>query len=572
MSSGRASSPKLILATVVITALSAVIMVLFFDFSLPRKERSAVAKKHSFKSLLIARSGANHALLELRKRVRKDLKDKVSREKKSSVFDAYVANSNSLGFLRDFAYAEGDAQFLVFNGKATLDVSALNIDTWGLRGSYTSRITIEPNGNPAKPNGDTYVFYYKFMIDSSGSIVGTITALENNIRLTQGAFAITVKRDNFAKYALFTNHHKTLDNSTVWFSANTNFTGPVHTNERYSFANNPSAAFAEEVTQHLSRARFFNIGDTILADADSNYPYDLPTFRKGFQRARELINLPSSAIGRDLKKQALGGLNDDSWANGIYVPNQAGSVTGGIYVLGDVDNLVMGVDANNRLIFTITVVGNTKSVTVDYVSKKTIVVNIAGSGGTDAGTYSGIPDGIDHEGLFIYVNGQISGLSGIVQKDSQVTVSGEGDIVINYHIVYEGYNPGSPPNALGFKNLLGILSLYGNVRIGRDAPDDLNIHAIVMAAGSSGIFTVDEYDSGPPRGIVTLLGGAITDFYGPFGTFWGSRSISGYGRNFVYDSRMLQGIAPPYFSYLSTFASFDDRGLDRRLIWQDKEA
>ncbi len=86
------------------------------------------------------------------------------------------------------------------------------------------------------------------------------------------------------------------------------------------------------------------------------------------------------------------------------------------------------------------------------------------------------------------------------------------------------------------------------------------------------IFTVDGYDAGSPRGIATLLGGVITEFYGPFGTFLGILQKTGYGRNFVYDYRMLQGTAPPYYPYLTNFNSFDDNGLDRKLIWQDKGA
>ena len=78
------------------------------------------------------------------------------------------------------------------------------------------------------------------------------------------------------------------------------------------------------------------------------------------------------------------------------------------------------------------------------------------------------------------------------------------------------------------------------------------------------------HSSGSPRGEVTLLGGTITDFYGPFGTFTSSGPRSGYGRNFVYDARMLEGMSPPYFPILGSFISIDDGGLNRKLIWEDQ--
>jgi hypothetical protein len=87
-----------------------------------------------------------------------------------------------------------------------------------------------------------------------------------------------------------------------------------------------------------------------------------------------------------------------------------------------------------------------------------------------------------------------------------------------------------------------------------------------------GIFTVDNYDSGSPRGIVNLLGGAITDYYGAFGTFSGINQLSGYGRNFVFDTRMLGGTAPPYFPFMPFFMSGIEppQVLDNKLDWQDQ--
>ena len=89
-----------------------------------------------------------------------------------------------------------------------------------------------------------------------------------------------------------------------------------------------------------------------------------------------------------------------------------------------------------------------------------------------------------------------------------------------------------------------------------------------------GVFTVDNYRSRSPSGNVNLLGGVITDKYGPFGTFSGTTQRSGYGRNFIYDTRMLGAMSPPYFPTATDFmatAPMLDRGMkDMDVIWQDK--
>jgi hypothetical protein len=386
--------------------------------------------------------------------------------------------------------------------------------------------------------------------------------------LLQGNFVVTVRRDTFAKFALFTSHHKMPAGTTVWFTANTNFTGPVHTNERFSFANNPSGHFTDEVTQHLSTARFYNNGRPLLLDADYNGTKDVPVFDTSFQRSYDLIELPSTVTQNNLKNQALGARGEPG-ANGIYIPNDGTNVTGGIYIRGnqgshaDDPTINMAVGTNGP-VYTISRSGSpTTTVTVDYLANGGI-----GSTTVNGLTYRGIPDGIGNEGIIIYVNDDIGSLSGTVQKDTNVTVSSERDIVISNHILYEGYNP-SPLSAQGYDNILGILSWGGNVRIGTTAPNNVNIHGIVMAP--HGVFSVDNYNVGSPRGTATLLGGLISEYYGPFGTFSGSNPVSGYGRNFVYDRRVLEGIVPPYFPYMANFTS-NDTGLDTRLVWEDEGA
>jgi len=547
----------LVISLIVMTVILVLTGVYFL--SLMTDKRSADSEGFTLQALGLAEAGANQGVSELRKRIRIDLLNNISVVTQGSLIRAYVTNNDSLGLLRDYAYGAGQPRFVVSSGQATVAVLALNLNT-AVSGNYNATIIVTANGNPSNPSGEIYLFPYKYTIDSTGTITRPTPNIQKRTRLLQGVFTVTVRRDTFAKYALFTSHHSMPSGTTVWFTANTNFTGPVSTNTRFSFANNPSGHFTEEVSQHETKARFYNAGSAILLNANSNPPRDVPIFDYGFTRGADIINLESSISQADLKQEALGTLSNPG-PNGIYVPNNGTSLTGGVYIVGN-SSVSMGVDVNNNPVYTITQGSTTKTITVDYANNQTKIQT-----GSVTETYQGIPDGVSNQGTLIYAKDNINSFSGTVQSASALTVSSERDIVITNHVQYQDYTS-SPLSAIGYNNLLGILSWGGDVRIGTAAPNNINIHGVVMAP--HGVFTVDNYNSGSARGTATLLGGAITDFYGPFGTFSGTTPVSGYGRNFVYDARMLQGMAPPYFPYMSNFTSFDNGGLDNKLVWQDK--
>jgi len=547
----------------------AVLLVLasIFFSSLLSQKTSVDVQKYAIQSLALAEGGAAQARAELKKRVSVDLKGRVEDDTQhwtSATFSAYVTGNNSLGFLRDFAYPSGGTQFTVSGDSATLTVAAPDLNT-AISGNYTATLTVSPNGNPTNPDTDVFVFPYRYTISSRGDVSAVNPPVRKTIRLWQGQFTLTILRANFAKFALFTSHHMTPSGTTVWFTENTNFTGPVSTNERFSFANNPSGHFTNEVTQHENKARFYNNGASILLDADANGTRDVPIFDEGFTRGYSLINLPSSVTQNDLKTQALGTMSNPG-SNGIYVPESGGTLTGGILIKGDASG-TMSVDASNNAVYTITQGSTTKNITVNRTANQTTVETV----GSGTVTYTGLPDGVGNEGTLIYSLDDITSFSGTVQKDTSVTVSAERDIVISNNVRYEKYTASplsgiNPDTGTAADNMLGIIAWGGDVRIGTSAPNNVEIHGIIMAP--HGEFTVDNYDSGAPRGTATLLGGVITDFYGAFGQFSGTTPIHGYGRNFVYDPRVLNGKTPPYFPYLSGFTAQDDQHLDDKLIWE----
>jgi len=436
--------------------------------------------------------------------------------------------------------------------------------------NYQYNIVMTEKSDPVATGVDTWEFPYSYRIEATG-MSGSTTS---NVSYS-GDFTVELERDNFAKFALFTNNQTTQSGVNVWFTDRTNFAGPVHTNNRFNFALNPSGTFEEEIRQTQQTARFYNKGAPVLLDAAFNGTRDVPVFHDTFTRGAPQITLSSPTQEADMEDQADAGQTITT--DGIYVPNNGGALTGGIYIRGD-GNVALSVDGSNNPVYTITQGSTAKTITINQSTQQTTVYDSSTSSST---TYSGFPDGVDNAGTLIYSSGNINSFSGTVQSNSQLTIGSSNNIIITNHVRYQSYTPAVgapgqvgyvPPSAAGTTNLLGIVSWNGNVRIGTSAPNNVDVHGTVLA--SNGVFQVDDYTntSVGPRGTATLLGGVISDDYGAFGQFNGSTglAISGYGRNFVYDQRMEQGLAPPYFPSLNTFIAFTNDITDK-IVWQEGE-
>lgn len=555
-----------------VISLFVVVVLLGFSgvFLLRTIHESYIAQKEldMAKSFYIAEGGAKVALDGLDTLINNYMLNTVNGTNPSTLVSqttSYVSNNDGIGFLINYV-ENGGSPALTLNGTAAeyLQSAALG------NGQYQYEIQISEKTNPVIVTADSWDFPYNYRIVSTGSSQNV-----NKDVVTSGDFTVRVQRDNFAKYALFTNDQTLPNGTNVWFTNKTNFAGPLHTNGRYNIALNPSGIFDGAVDQVEQLTRFYNNGSPILLDADSNGTRDVPTFNAGFTRDASAISLSSATQQQDLIDQAVG--TASIGGSGVYVPNNGSSLTGGIYVEGN-SNVTLSVDGSNNAVYNIVQGGNQKTITVDRTNNQTTVVDA--SAGTSV--YSGTPDGVDGVGTVIYVNGNINSLGGTVQQDTALTISSNNDIVISDHVEYQSYTAavGTPgqsgyvaPHADGTDNLLGLVSWGGDVRVGTSAPDDVNIHGTVLA--KSGILQVDSYNnqSTGGRGTATLLGGVITDNYGAFGLFNGSTGtqVAGYGRNFVFDERMASGNAPPYFPSLNTFIAFTNDITDK-IIWQEGDS
>ncbi|MGB9378602.1 MAG: hypothetical protein WCB04_13945, partial [Mycobacteriales bacterium] len=177
----------------------------------------------------------------------------------------------------------------------------------------------------------------------------------------------------------------------------------------------------------------------------------------------------------------------------------------------------------------------------------------------------------------VFVEGWVKG---------QYTIGAANNIFITNHIRYVGTNtaiaqsnlgdnvpavsstPPSSKDAAG-TDLLGLsaanfIAVYHPLKCGSPAnctqtsPDstvspypmyDIQIDAALVASADS--FLVQDWDSGPSLGTLTVLGGIIQSFRGPVGTTYGGGGSTGYDKNYNYDSR-LKTLTPPHLADLAS--------------------
>jgi hypothetical protein len=412
------------------------------------------------------------------------------------------------------------------------------------------------------------VYNYIYNVVSTGR-----QGLLGNRRVSsQGLLRVSASRGTFADYLIFTNTHLTPSGGAIWFTSSGSFDGRVHTNGEFRFAYQPT--FQDLVSSANSKAWFYNVGTPKELANDHNSTIDVPHFFGGFQRSAPVVPLPANsfnqqnaALGLDPSSSTLPsnsvvntqlGLGSGSGTppNGIYVPNSGGALTGGIYVQGTLSQGLLKLDGSGRQVYDLTQGAIHRVVTIDRAANTTSVFN-----GTTTTTYTGVPRSV------MYTNGAISDLRGpdrvagtpppAVGNGEGLLVAATGDIVLQRDITYQNFNDG--------QSVLGIYSSAGNVRVGTGAPPNMSLDGYVMATGSAGVFTVDNYNTGSPRGTFHLRGGMVSTYYGAFYTFnTDGDLLTGYARDYHYDRR---GLVPPYFPRTNRFLA--DEPSARTLIWKE---
>ncbi len=464
----------------------------------------------------------------------------------------------------------------------------------------------QPRGGSSSSAEQTYALPFVMVAE------GDLAEYRRNVVL-QGEYRFTVGRGSFAKYALFTNVHRmnSNNNSEIWFTEDTLFDGPVHTNNFFRFYRNPW--FGGKVTS----AGCNDPGDTSCDGRFNRRGAEF--FDEGFIDHDDMNPNESNPSYSNWFGTHAPDINEVDWRAG-FVPlpannqdQEQAATDAGLRFGGDVESLRMwAADSAGNPLTPDGSGGYTGTSTYQYIEASTVVGqewvqvcrrpwdcdwerhDITASQtfryradglieelDVSGGIATWQPMGFTFNGV-IYVDGEVARLTGpdrqpsgsadqrtappALASFSQVTIAADDDIRITGDLKYEdppcdgvptrnadgSVTPANCDN-LNAVNVLGIYTQEGDIEIGNDnddpynAPDNVAIHGVLMT--SSGRVQVENYDRGDPRGAVNLLGGIIEYYYGAFGTFNSNNGTqsTGYDRKFTYDKRMSMGIEPPYF-------------------------
>lgn len=135
--------------------------------------------------------------------------------------------------------------------------------------------------------------------------------------------------------------------------------------------------------------------------------------------------------------------------------------------------------------------------------------------------------------------------------DGQLTIGCAKDVYITDDVRYRDSTVGRGPNQ-GCDDLLGICSAK-NVIVADNTANRTNceIHAHVMALQSS--FKAENYNSGSPRGDLTIYGGIAEAVFGAIGQFQQGGGVThGYNKDYHFD-RNLAAASPPGYPVTGGF-------------------
>lgn len=458
-------------------------------------------------------------------------------------------------------------------------------------------------------NAQTYALPFVMIAE------GSVGAFRRNL-VTAGEYRFTVGRGSFAQYALFTNVHRTgagSSGSDIWFTDNTLFDGPVHTNQHFRFYRdpwfggnvttagclNPGATACTGSSQ--SGAYFYGVNSGNLVTGLSSSPSysntygtHAPRLTSGVDWNSEFISLPPDSTMQRLAAEASGlafttnliSMRLQATDASMNPLPTSGTIPAATYQMIEACDVhpYSGVNRHRCRQYRYGPSGDLET--------RTLVYSTSGSYRAGDSQPTWVSTGTTFNGV-IHTTQGIDRLTGptrgtatnpataapALASFAQITVAADGNVRITGDLKYE--RPpctGTPTRSgatitpavcddLGAANILGVYSQFGDVRIGHDngeetilpyrgtrnAPTNVNIHGVLMS--SRGIVGVDNFNSGSSRGSVNLIGGIIEYYYGAFGTFNASTGLmsTGYARAFTFDRRTGPGIdmAPPFFPTVS---------------------
>jgi len=433
-------------------------------------------------------------------------------------------------------------------------------DIEGMGGGYYN-VTIDP------PSSGTEVFNKIYTITCIGH------AGYSNSRRT---IETKIRVQSFAGFAYFSDEEKSEGGSTIWFRTGDVIDGKLHSNDLIHVSGTPN--FLGEVTTAVDHIDYMNDSYHTYLDVNGVMQIYNPYFENIFQSEEtewgltlsdDYIPLPQNRdisgtqYARSLENIALGPSNTDVALNGVYIPKSGNNVNGGIYVNGDVEELILGTDSDNSKITIIQDIDGDDiktEIITNEIFRYTQVIKYD-ENGTEIENiqYNNISNGV------LYVGGEVKDLQGDDSDgglQGKLTIAASGDITIGGDILYSD----RIDNDIDFSSEDADLSLIndslglvseGDIIVernakGSDGSDNIEIDAILMAIGTS--FTYEDYTD-LMKGTLKIFGAFIQERRGPVGTFdsYSGYKISGFTKDYHYDQRMasvdpdIPSMIPPYF-------------------------
>jgi hypothetical protein len=165
-------------------------------------------------------------------------------------------------------------------------------------------------------------------------------------------------------------------------------------------------------------------------------------------------------------------------------------------------------------------------------------------------SYNGHTNGV------LFVNGKINGLRATATDGGhkgKITIASNYDITIANNLLLNAQASDSYNNCFddpdSITDSIGLVS-EEDIKIATNAPPDIEIDAILMALGTS--FYYEGWKS-TQKGTLTTYGSFIQKQRGPVGTFSSYGKVSGYTKDYHFDTRMdisnpnIGQVLPPYF-------------------------
>ena len=362
-------------------------------------------------------------------------------------------------------------------------------------GNNKCNLIISPDTTDGWDNSTNLI--KKYWIKSRGKLYSASKKL-----LASTTLEVHAEVETFASYAYATNTE-----GAIWFITGDHIDGPLYTNDFLHISGNP--VFDGVVKSAKSSINYYNGGP----------PNDNPDFKQGIQLGAPLLDIskifdPPSRI--------------------TPIINAAGPAGTKTSFIGDA--------------------------TIEFLSNGTMKVTNA-----YLNTTLGNPPGTAVTMSLplteaIYVNGNAT-VSGVV--DGKVTIATENSIYLPNNVTYaypsnpldvfnQGFDVTTLNDSLGLiaRNDVVITKPYNS------GDKDITIHASVLATqpdpghGLKGSFRAQDYASRTLGGKINLFGGITQYERGPVGTFSGASPVTGFTKNYKYNTELLNH-PPPHTPYSS---------------------